>query len=111
MFVGALLPGLSRSKGFSQEQLERATGIGHSTMSGYWSGRLRLGDKNARKIAAALEVSISELGLVDPETPTDPLIAQAAALLREIRQTTASLIGSPVRQVARGEGTAAWVHT
>lgn len=61
MFVNALLPGLSRSKGFSQEQLERATGIKHSTMSGYWSGRLRLGGQNAQKIADVLGIALSDL--------------------------------------------------
>lgn len=87
IYVGAVLPGLTRTRGFNQAQLELATGIAHSTMSGYWSGRKPLGIKNGRKIASALSVSISDLGLTDPtDRETDPLIAQAAALLRELER-------------------------
>jgi len=88
--VGAVLPGLARSHGYSQKQLEKATGIGHSTMSGYWSGRRPLGEKNGKKIAAALGVPLSELGLTDPQDlQADPLIAQAEALLHELRRRLA----------------------
>jgi transcriptional regulator with XRE-family HTH domain len=61
--VSGVLPHLARSKGYSQARLEEATGIGHSTMSRYWSGRGGLGEKNGRRIAEVLDVSLEELGL------------------------------------------------
>lgn len=55
-----------------QADLEEATGIGHSTISGYWSGRLRLGDTNAPKIARALGVSLEVLlAEIDPPSPDE----------------------------------------
>ena len=65
--VSQLLPALARSRGFNQAQLEKATGIAHSTMSRYWSGSGGLGLGNGRKIAAALDVEISALGLSEAD--------------------------------------------
>jgi transcriptional regulator with XRE-family HTH domain len=81
--VSQVLPSLARSKGFSQAKLEDATGIDHSTMSRYWSGRGGLGEKNAAKIARVLDVEISDLGLT----------AEAAAGddLSDLRHTLAAL--------------------
>lgn len=80
--VGSALKSLAKERGFSQPKLEAATGIGHSTMSGYWSGRLGLGLKNGRKIADALGVEISALGLSEAEeaasAETDLRLAHAA---------------------------------
>lgn len=71
--VSGVLPALARSKGFSQAQLEKATGIGHSTMSRYWSGRGGLGEKNGRLIADALGVEIRDLGLAEEEAAANDL--------------------------------------
>jgi transcriptional regulator with XRE-family HTH domain len=87
--VSATLPGLARSKGFSQRQLEEATGIGHSTMSRYWSGRGGLGEKNARRIANALGVNISDLGL--PDEGAEVGVSSFARRLEELATAVATL--------------------
>ena len=83
--VSRVLPALARSKGFSQGRLEDATGIAHSTMSRYWSGRGGLGEKNARKIAAVLGVELNDLGLSEEEEAGDVLtnLRHAHAALEE----------------------------
>jgi transcriptional regulator with XRE-family HTH domain len=52
-----------------RDKLADRTGIQAPTLSGYNTGRLPLGERNARKIAAALEVSLLELGA--PEATAD----------------------------------------
>lgn len=71
--VSGVLPELARSKGYSQARLEEATGIGHSTMSRYYSGRGGLGQKNGKRIAAVLEVDVRDLGLRVEEEVADDL--------------------------------------
>lgn len=71
--VSKILRALCREKGVSQTWLERETKIGHSTMQRYWSGDGGLGLKNGRKIATALGVEISRLGLSEEEAAGDEL--------------------------------------
>lgn len=90
--VSGVLPALARSKGFSQARLEKATGIGHSTMSRYWSGRGGLGEKNGRLIADVLGVEVRDLGLAEEEA--------AASDLENLRLAHAAL-EETVRLLAR----------
>ncbi len=88
--VSKILPPLARGKGFSQARLEEATGIGHSTMSRYWSGRGGLGEKNARRIADALDVAVSDLGLSEEVAAVDE-IADLRRALAALEETVALL--------------------
>lgn len=54
-----------------RDKLADVTGIQRSTLSGYNTGRLPLGMKNAERIAAALNVTVFDLGA--------PTAQQAAA--------------------------------
>lgn len=56
------LPALLAARGMTQEQLGLAAGIDRGQINGYCTGRIDLGIKNARRIAAVLEVSLLELG-------------------------------------------------
>lgn len=56
------LPKVLALRGRTQEQLADATGIDRGTINGYCTGRLTLGTKNAERIAAALDVSLLDLG-------------------------------------------------
>lgn len=54
-----------------RDALARLTGIQGTSLSGYNTGRLNLGEKNARKIADALDLTLLDLGApveADPET-------------------------------------------
>jgi transcriptional regulator with XRE-family HTH domain len=66
------------------DKLAELTGISRSTLSSYNSGRRPLGFKNAKRIAEAAKVPVSELGL--PEAPqgfaTAPLGRLVSALER-----------------------------
>lgn len=79
----------------NQAQLEKVTGIGHSTMSGYWSNRLALGLQNGAKIADALGVTIEELGLRrdDAFSPQRDLQTELRDL-REVVEDAAERIGA-----------------
>lgn len=59
--ASGLLEGLWGRIG-GRDRLAELTGIQPGTLSGYNTGRLPLGLANARKIAAALEVSVLDLG-------------------------------------------------
>lgn len=79
-----------------RERLAEITGINTSTLSGINTGRLNLGPGNARKIAAALEVSVLELGApieaADEagQTLLDRLLELAATV--DDQQTTIDLL-------------------
>jgi transcriptional regulator with XRE-family HTH domain len=60
--VSPLLDDLLERRGWTQERLAEVTGIGRETVNGYATGRLRIGLKNAERIAAALGVTVLELG-------------------------------------------------
>ncbi len=83
--VGSKLRALAKDRGLSQAQLEEITGINHSTMSGYWSNRLGLGLANGRKLAQALMIELSDLGLSEEEVADDELtnLRHAHAALEE----------------------------
>ena len=108
--VSRLLPPLARDKGYSQAKLEEATGIGHSTMSRYWSGRGGLGEKNARRIADVLEVSLEDLGLSEEGEVVDDLMNlrhSLAALEESLRLLTARVAALERVPVAPRRATAA----
>jgi transcriptional regulator with XRE-family HTH domain len=100
--VSAVLPELAKSRGFNQAQLEEATQIGHSTMSGYWSGRLTLGLGNARKIAAVLKVDLSELGYQEnPAAPAQVEVSRLIAQVEDVLERGGSEVGAILRLLAR----------
>jgi transcriptional regulator with XRE-family HTH domain len=67
-----------------RDGLAAATGIQPSTLSGINSGRLRLGYKNGRRIAEALDVSLLDLG-----APLDQADDRASLSLRRNLQLLA----------------------
>lgn len=78
-----------------RDKLADLTGIQRSTLSGYNTGRLPLGRKNAEKIAAALDVSVLELGAPGPpdarSLPFRARLEQAEAEAAEARRETQDL--------------------
>lgn len=94
--VSGVLPALARSRGFSQAKLEEATGIGHSTMSRYWSGRGGLGLTNGRRIADVLEVELSELGLSEDGLHEEALLRRLESLAVEAERGRSAVIAALV---------------
>lgn len=80
-YAGDVIKRLAAERGLKQADLEQRTGIGHSTMSGYWSNRLRLGDQNAPLVAAALGVSLEVLSA---EVAQDAPAGHTHRLLRSL---------------------------
>lgn len=69
----------------SQDDLAAATGIGRGTINGYCTGRLLLGERNAEKIAAVLDLSPVWFSPALPrQSEIDRIRKLAEALLREI---------------------------
>lgn len=95
-----------------RDGLARLTGIQGGTLSGYNTGRLKLGQKNAERIAAALEVSLLDLDKpADPEIPAERLVLDRLATLeaadearREELEALAQLAAGLVVRVERLEG-------
>jgi transcriptional regulator with XRE-family HTH domain len=101
--AGAAIRKYAKLAGMNQADLEMATGIGHSTISGYWSSRLRLGHGNARKIAAVLDVTLEELGLSEEEAADDEAgLRRALAALGE----TVAVLNDRVTALERERATA-----
>jgi transcriptional regulator with XRE-family HTH domain len=71
---------LLRERGWTQDKLATETGIGRGTINAYCRGRRGLGSTNGRKIAAALGVDLSELGLSDSELSDDEMTALRAEI-------------------------------
>ena len=64
-----------------RDRLAELTGIQPSTISGYNAGRLPLGMANARKIAAALGVTVADLGAPDQNgQEPSPLMRELIAI-------------------------------
>lgn len=83
--LSATLPFLLSRKGMTQEQLAKKTGIVRTSITAYCTGDRRASDRNAFRIAAALEVGIGELA--PNHRSSRPLDEETAAvLLREIRE-------------------------
>jgi DNA-binding transcriptional regulator YdaS (Cro superfamily) len=81
--AGTLAPLWHRVGG--RDGLAALTGIGGTTLSSYNSGRRQLGMTNAQKIAAALDVTVEDLGA--PPATTQPQRApdrDVAELRREV---------------------------
>lgn len=72
-----------------REQLAKLTGITAQTLSAYNSGNRALGRRNAVKLAAALGVSLAELGA--PEGEDDVRGATLRDRLEELRETVSEL--------------------
>lgn len=70
--VAGLLEPIWSAKFGTRDNLARVTGIPGPALSGYNTGRLRLGIENARKIADAAGVSLAELGAPEEATRDDP---------------------------------------
>lgn len=73
-----------------RDKLAKLTGIQPGTLSGYNTGRLKLGLQNAKKIAAALGVSTLELGA--PLEEADELGRPLVRLLERVAGDVASLL-------------------
>jgi len=68
-----------------RDGLARLTGITGETLSGYNTGRLPLGRKNAERIADALSISVAELGAPAPYVAEDELTLHERVSLLEQR--------------------------
>jgi transcriptional regulator with XRE-family HTH domain len=68
-YVSEILPQLLADRGWTQEQLGDATGIARTDINLLCNGKKRLGLARARRIAAALDVTLLELGV---PTASDP---------------------------------------
>lgn len=93
--AGLLQPLWGRVGG--RERLAELTGIHTSTLSGLNSGRLNLGRDNALKLAAALGVSLAELGA--PEGEDD---ARGQTLRDRLEELAAKLTDSMDVQAKQG---------
>ncbi len=85
--VSGILPTLLAERGMTQEELAKRTSIVRATVNGYCSGRLRLGADNARRIAAALGVSVVVL-MPPPDRPMADLERQIAEQAKQIEALT-----------------------
>jgi len=88
---GLLAPVWARVGG--RDALAALAGVQPGTLSGYNTGRLRLGMENARKIAVALGVSVLELGAPEEEADAagQSLVDRQAALEAEVLRLTKQL--------------------
>lgn len=90
--TGLLLPLWTRVGG--RDRLAELTGITGATLSGYNTGRLRLGEKNAQKIADALEITLADLGCpddADGDLPPRELLAQVLSRMERLESRVAAL--------------------
>jgi hypothetical protein len=69
-----------------RDALARLTGIRGTSLSGYNTGRLNLGERNARKIAEALDLTLLDLG-APPETAPE----LAATILDHLESLAAAV--------------------
>lgn len=67
-----------------RDGLAERTGIHGPTLSGYNSGRARMGEDAGRRIAAALGVTLEELGAPPQEAHPSPILADLAAIKARI---------------------------
>jgi transcriptional regulator with XRE-family HTH domain len=74
--LAGTLPALLRARGWTQEQLADATGIRRTDVNALAKGRIEAGPARLSRIAAALEVSVLELG-----APIEQADAKGTALL------------------------------
>jgi len=92
---GLLKPLWSRLEG-KRDELARMTGIGGGVLSAYNSGKRPLGIANARRIAAALGVTVEELG-----GPAEPGVE--LALADRLRALEAAQIAAEVERTRVAE--------
>jgi DNA-binding transcriptional regulator YdaS (Cro superfamily) len=89
-----------------RDRLAALTHIQPATLSGYNTGRLKLGTRNAEKIAAALEVSLADLGAPEAAAADDPtsrpLLDRLQALeaaLEQQREDSARALAALAKEV------------
>lgn len=78
--LGGVLPDLLRRRGWTQQRLADETGLKRTDINRIANGRLEVGADRLSRIAAALEVPVTELGADDPTAPTLSLSARLEAL-------------------------------
>ena len=81
VWAGEKLQELLRERGMTQEQLGTAAGLRRTDVNRYVRNKQRLGERNGERLAAALGVTIEELGL----TPNgnNPAATEAIRRLEE----------------------------
>ena|SRR5665213_2884742 len=85
--LSPVLDDLLRQRGWTQEQLAKASGISRNDINAMARGRLTVGPKRLGRIAAALKVSVLELGA--PEGEAD---ARGQTLLDRQQELEASVL-------------------
>lgn len=96
-----------KAAGLSRDKLADRTGIDPGALSGYNTGRLNLGPKNARVIAEATGVTLADLGAPEGVVGEDPgsrllhhRLAEVEEALEALGPMLAALEGLPERVLA-----------
>jgi transcriptional regulator with XRE-family HTH domain len=91
---------------WTRDDLAAATGITPQTLSAYNTGNRPLGMRNARRIAAALEVSVLDLGAPneDADDLGRTLQEELAALIDELEEIRSRLDALESRQQEHEHG-------
>lgn len=85
IFLNKTLPRLLEEKEWTQERLGEATGIRRTDINSICRGRLAVGPSRLDRIAAALEVTLFDLGVEEPQAAA----ARSVAILDRVARLEA----------------------
>lgn len=92
IWAGERIEELRRQKGLTQEQLADAAGLRRTDVNRYEKNRQRLGERNGRKLARALDVELLELGDFadaadgDMRAAMDQMAGEVAAMREQLAE-------------------------